>query len=267
MDYQETNREDFNAENIQCDEIPVATVTDEEANRLIPADAAADDENYLMITFGKPYDFEGETFKGIDLSGLENIKGRQLTAIEKAFGKTIRIFPHKMKGEGHFAAVLEKDGECQERFRGACKNGVQRGLLPKDYQEFTCFAEQNLKGVPEGIYLRFGEQLYLAPVGTPSLAGLKVLRPGLHLGAAKKNRFEPAHALALAFDAAHTKNSFALSSKEKEAARFIEGQTFAAEGEKGWYLITVDGYSLGWGKLAGGIMKNHYPKGLRKNIF
>ena len=41
-----------------------------------------------MITFGKPYDFEGETFKGIDLSGLENIKGRQLTAIEKAFGKT-----------------------------------------------------------------------------------------------------------------------------------------------------------------------------------
>lgn len=88
MDYQETNREDFNVENMPGDEIPVATVTDEEANRLIPADAAADDENYLMITFGKPYDFEGETFKGIDLSGLENIKGRQLTAIEKAFGKT-----------------------------------------------------------------------------------------------------------------------------------------------------------------------------------
>ncbi len=199
--------------------------------------------------------------------GMEGGRGEWIEDPAEGIGKTIRIFPHKMKGEGHFAAVLEKDGECQERFRGACKNGVQRGLLPKDYQEFTCFAEQNLKGVPEGIYLRFGEQLYLAPVGTPSLAGLKVLRPGLHLGAAKKNRFEPAHALALAFDAAHTKNSFALSSKEKEAARFIEGQTFAAEGEKGWYLITVDGYSLGWGKLAGGIMKNHYPKGLRKNIF
>ena len=34
--------------------------------------------------------------------------------------------------------------------------------------------------------------------------------------------------------------------------------------ENGWYLITVDGYSLGWGKLAGSVMKNHYPKGLRK---
>lgn len=194
--------------------------------------------------------------------GMEGGRGEWIKQPAEGMERTIRIFPHKMRGEGHFAAVLEKDGEHMESFRGACKNGVQKGLLPKEYLDFTLFAGQNLKKIPEGTYLRFGEQLYLAPAGTPSLAGLKVLRPGLHLGAAKKNRFEPAHALALAYDAAQTKNSFALS--EKEAARFIEGQTFAAEGEKGWYLITVDGYSLGWGKLAGGIMKNHYPKGLRK---
>ena len=47
------------------------------------------------------------------------------------------------------------------------------------------------------------------------------------------------------------------------AQTYLKGQTFPLEGEKGWYLVTVDGYSLGWGKLAGGIMKNHYPKGLR----
>ena len=46
---------------------------------------------------------------------------------------------------------------------------------------------------------------------------------------------------------------------------YLNGLTFPAEGEKGWYLICADGCSLGWGKLAGGIMKNHYPKGLRKN--
>ena len=28
-------------------------------------------------------------------------------------------------------------------------------------------------------------------------------------------------------------------------------------------ILTTDGYSIGWGKLAGGIRKNHYPKGLR----
>ncbi len=94
MEYQETNREDFNMEQDATQpkmpvggEIPVATVTDEEANKLLPADAVAEEENYLKITFGKPFNFEGEIFKGVDLSGLEDIKGRQLTAIEKAFGK------------------------------------------------------------------------------------------------------------------------------------------------------------------------------------
>lgn len=82
--YAETNREDFVP---GTDEIPVAQVSDEEADRLLPADFIEDEENYLKITFSKPYNFEGEMFEGIDLSCLEDIKGRQLTAIEKAFGK------------------------------------------------------------------------------------------------------------------------------------------------------------------------------------
>ena len=96
----------------------------------------------------------------------------------------------------------------------------------------------------------------------PALTKLKVLRPGLHLGTLKKNRFEPAHALALSLAAEQVKQSYDLNIED--AQRFIGGQTFAVEQEKGWHLITVDGYSLGWGKAAGGIMKNHYPKGLRK---
>ena len=81
--YKETNREDF----VPGDEIPVAHVSDEEANKLIPAELVEDEDNFLKITFSKPYNFEGEIFNGIDLSGLEDIKGRQLTAIEKAFWK------------------------------------------------------------------------------------------------------------------------------------------------------------------------------------
>ena len=81
--YKETNREDF----VPGDEIPVAHVSDEEANKLIPAELVEDEDNFRKITFSKPYNFEGEIFNGIDLSGLEDIKGRQLTAIEKAFGK------------------------------------------------------------------------------------------------------------------------------------------------------------------------------------
>ena len=116
-----------------------------------------------------------------------------------------------------------------------------------------------------GTLFLFGEQLYLAPEEMPSIKGLKVLRPGLHLGTMKKNRFEPSHALALALKPSDVKNSMELSSTGNEIRAYLNGQTLNYEGEKGWYLITVDGYSIGWGKLAGGIMKNHYPKGLRIN--
>jgi hypothetical protein len=72
-------------------------------------------------------------------------------------------------------------------------------------------------------------------------------------------------ALALALTPQEVVHTWNLDGDSEEARNYLKGGTFAAEGEKGWYLITVDGYSMGWGKLAGGIMKNHYPKGLRKN--
>lgn len=97
----------------------------------------------------------------------------------------------------------------------------------------------------------------------PATKGLKVLRPGLHLGTRKKNRFEPGHALALALCPQEVRYTCELPSDGRDIRAYLNGQTLNYSGDKGWYLITTDGYSIGWGKLAGGIMKNHYPKGLR----
>lgn len=116
----------------------------------------------------------------------------------------------------------------------------------------------------EGIYLAFGEQLYLAPVHTPSLRGLKVLRPGLHLGTNKKNRFEPSHALALFLHPGEAVKSVNLPSQDPAVRAYLGGQALSMDGEKGWHLIQTDGYGIGWGKRSGGVMKNHYPKGLRR---
>ena len=179
--------------------------------------------------------------------------------------KTIRLFPHKIKGEGHYAAMLQKAGTKQTAGRsGNC--GEEKGISDKDCAEYLQFAKEALRTELTGKLLQFGEQLYLAPKQMPSLRGLKVLRPGLHLGERKKNRFEPSHALALALTAEDVCHSCELSGESREIKDYLAGQTFPYEGEKGWYLITVDGYSIGWGKLAGGIMKNHYPKGLRKQL-
>ena len=99
----------------------------------------------------------------------------------------------------------------------------------------------------------------------PPTRGLKILRPGLHMGTIKKDRFEPSHSLALALAPSEAKYVYDMKGDGQEIQRYLNGQTLNVDGVNGWYLMTVDGYSIGWGKLAAGIMKNHYPKGLRIN--
>ena len=118
-------------------------------------------------------------------------------------------------------------------------------------------------------FLMFGENLYLVPEVMPGLMGLKVLRPGLHLGSAKKDRFEPSHALALALKKSDVRQSVEVGSEDL-ALRYLRGETLRAEDleelnipAKGWVLVTTGGMSLGFAKAAGGMLKNHYPKGLR----
>ena len=186
--------------------------------------------------------------------------------------RTMRLWPHKIRGEGHFLAVLKKEGSVSETERMPVRRDGIKGLSVKEYADYLEFEKQYLTIRQEGIFIAFGDQLYLAPQGMPPLKGLKVLRPGLHLGTRKKNRFEPSHALALALKPEEVRFSCDLPSDSREIYGYLNGETFREdvgvyreEGGKGWHLITADGYSVGWGKLAGGIMKNHYPKGLRKN--
>lgn len=176
----------------------------------------------------------------------------------REFRGTIRLWPHKLEGEGHFLACLKKEGTCKEKLKNSKEEKKISVLELKEWEEFT---EKYLKRSFTGTFLKFGEQLYLAPEGLPALKGLKVLRPGLHLGTVKKKRFEPAHGLALFLHPGEVTYERQLSMQEAQA--YLNGQTIPAFGEKGWYLATIDGYSLGWGKVSGSVMKNHYPRGLR----
>ena len=142
----------------------------------------------------------------------------------------------------------------------ACEK--DKGILraAAELLEEVCPGAADLRGRRE--WMRFGDQLYLLPAGMSAFDGLKVLRPGLHVATVKKNRLEPAHALAAALREAEAARVCRLS--ETEAVRFINGEAIQTDGEKGWTLVSVEGYSLGWGKQAGGQLKNHYPKGLRR---
>jgi NOL1/NOP2/fmu family ribosome biogenesis protein len=162
-----------------------------------------------------------------------------------------RMWPHKLLGEGHFAAVLRKKGD-----EAAEGDGCPGQKLPK---EWLSFAKELGISLPVGKAITFGQSLYWAPEDLPELRGLKVERCGLELGVVKKDRFEPAHALALWLrDCANTAE---LSLEEAEV--YMQGNVLPTK-IKGWCLVTVGGYSLGWGKGDGKQLKNHYPKGLRR---
>ncbi len=166
---------------------------------------------------------------------------------------SFRLWPHKLLGEGHFAAVLRKtEGNTEEI---PLEKG---GDLPKEWNAFAVGLGISL---PAGKAVSFGPSLYWAPEDLPSLRGLKVLRPGLELGEAAKGRFTPAHGLALWLKVAASMED--LSANGSQIKAYLHGETLPS-GKKGWCLVTVDGYSIGWGKGDGTVLKNHYPKGLRR---
>ena len=164
-----------------------------------------------------------------------------------------RLLPHKLLGEGHFVAVLRKMEGNGERVP------LQTG--EKAPKQWTEFAKELGIQLPEGRRLFFGQSLHWIPEDMPDIHGVKVLRPGLELGQVKKDRFEPSHALALWLKSAANCQDYPADSDC--AQRWLHGDVVESS-KKGWCLVTVDGYSIGWGKGDGKVLKNHYPKGLRR---
>lgn len=206
--------------------------------------------------------------------------------------KSYRLWPHKLRGEGHFLARLKKDGIADEERtisrEEMTRKHRQRRQVSKDKERvrvegavasFRKFQEEALRiDVEErmsGKYVLFAEELYLLPEQMIELSGLKVVRAGLHLGTCKKNRFEPSHALAMHLHPEEAKQCVDLAGGcedgktwdavgSNEAVRYLHGETISCDcRQRGWTLVCVDGLSLGWGKAQNGIVKNHYPKGLR----
>jgi NOL1/NOP2/sun family putative RNA methylase len=216
--------------------------------------------------------------------------------------KTFRLWPHKLHGEGHFAAVLIKEGtlpalqadgisdrnpeipgrsaDRKQKYTAGKQTGaanepdrMQRKLLEEFLQE-TLVPETGA-WILNGTLTLFGEQLYRLPENTPDLRGIRVLRAGLHIGEFKKNRFEPSHALALFLGKDEVNCSISLQADAAGMIGYLRGESvFLTEEDrlettgkaKGWCLLCVDSCSVGWGKLAGNQIKNHYPKGLRRDI-
>lgn len=179
------------------------------------------------------------------------------------FVKTVRIFPHKMHGEGHYLALLQKGEKSGALLTRKNKNKPKK--LPEELEEFLGDIKKTFR--PDRIDIH-GGRVYYMPEGLPSLAGIRFLRTGLLLGELKKNRFEPGQAFAMSLSKEDYAKTIDLPASDERIVRYLKGETIDVEDvtdskAKGWYLFCVDGYPLGWGKLAGGTLKNKYLPGWR----
>lgn len=185
--------------------------------------------------------------------------------VNRQLASCIRIFPHRMPGEGHFAALLRKKGLKEEDRNGAKAAGEKKKTdLPACVEEFLKLVSLDFN---KGRFQIEKDRLYFLPEEV-QMPRLRYLRTGLYLGDIKKNRFEPSQALAMALSPETFASCIWLSGDDVRTVKYLKGETIEVSEQepaqaKGWQLVCVDGFPLGFGKLDRGILKNKYYAGWR----
>lgn len=179
--------------------------------------------------------------------------------------KTVRLWPHRVNGEGHFAAHFGRYGE-DARSNGeltSTDKTVSKGSaeLPKS---FFNFCDEMINKQIEGNFSLRGGELCLMPQGYELRSELRTIKTGLHLGSEKYQKFEPSQSFIMAMKWDEIKKKKSLAREDPLLLRYLKGETLPVMGEKGYIGIGVENYPLGWGKLEESRLKNLYPTGWRK---
>ena len=197
-----------------------------------------------------------------------------LPAAEKGY---LHLYPHEVRGEGHFVSLIRKDGDARsaddarEARSSGEKGAFSKGKGRKNSASSGIQAPPELLDVlaPDARFDRLalsGGCLWSLPEGIEpdQLRGLRALRTGLLLAREAGKRFTPDHALAMALLPAEAARCATLT--QEQALSYQAGEALALGDHLpgGYTLLCCAGVPLGWGKQAGGMMKNHYPKGLRR---
>ncbi len=175
--------------------------------------------------------------------------------------RTGRLMPHLCPGEGHFIALLHRSGNTA---LPGCEPDPLALPAEKDLSLFASFWEENFNIPVYAAPRRHGDFLYLSPPA-PQLPHR--LRSGVCAARLARGRVEPCHGLYLSLAIDEIRKKFVLSPNSQEISAFLRGEILKTDQNPGWTAVGVgdetQAWALGFGKISGGILKNHYPKGLR----
>ncbi|RKI43751.1 SAM-dependent methyltransferase [bacterium D16-51] len=178
----------------------------------------------------------------------------------------IRIFPHRTRGEGHFAVLLQKEG--QNFLPTKSREGL--GLNVKELKKRQVSLPEALLGFIEkagafgGRIEEKGDALSMRPGMLPDTGNLRVVYQGLpvcELG----QKIKMSHPLALAMKSGDFEQTLDLPADGGEIIRYLKGETLLTECPyRGNILVCVDGFGVGWAQGNGsGMLKNKYHAGWR----
>ncbi len=163
-------------------------------------------------------------------------------------------------GEGHFVAVFQRDGELTD---SCCSLGIKTDKIHESvlsiFNEF--FSENFIGQPPDDLYIK-DDKVYITSFML-DLKNVKTARAGIFAGTIRGNRFVPEHAL---FNNTkfNPKNIVNFDLQNINANKFIHGEEIPCDTSlKGYVQVRVCNIPLGFGKASNGVLKNHYPKGLR----
>ena len=168
-----------------------------------------------------------------------------------------RIFPMD-GGEGHFAARLRKNGVRLPRVTAKAASAAPD-------REVLAFYDSLFAGRPFGERIvNKNNKIIILPENYIETKGLPILRAGVVLGEAVKNRIEPHHSAFAAAKPEQCVSRVDLDCESAEIRAYLHGEEIAVPaGVRGYAAVCVNGVTAGFGKASNGRLKNKYPKGLR----
>jgi len=214
-----------------------------------------------------------ERFPELTLVPAKRIEG---AAPGRGLESCVRLYPHRVEGEGHFAALLRKEpkkendneaagslrngsvenvpsgwkrknaGEASDRSGNDCTEKIQKNLrsgrsgrFPGEVRDFFARISCTEAWLEEFRYEQIGEQcLLVPPFDLPK--SIRYLRTGVRVGTLKRGRFEPSQELAMLLDSSCFDAVLDLEAEDERVLRYLKGETIALE------AVETDRLAEGW---------------------